>query len=97
MTRQDGYAIRQAAYDLRRLRGKNLIDKPHLTRRYHVPPQAARKFPGRPARVAANACRQEPMEMLASSSEPWYQSAKGCEPMVTGAVLEIAPTATGVA
>jgi hypothetical protein len=28
MTRQDGDAIRQAAYDLRRLRGKNLIDKP---------------------------------------------------------------------
>ena len=42
MTRQDGYTIRQAAYDLRRLRGKNLIDKPGQTRRYHVPPQAAR-------------------------------------------------------
>jgi hypothetical protein len=42
MTRQNGYTIRQAAYDLRKLRGKNLIDKPGRTRRYHVPPQAAR-------------------------------------------------------
>jgi hypothetical protein len=42
MTRQDGYTIRQASYDLRKLRGKNLIDKPGQTRRYHVPPQAAR-------------------------------------------------------
>jgi hypothetical protein len=42
MTRQDGYTIRQAAYDLRKLRGKNLIAQPGRTRRYHVPPQAAR-------------------------------------------------------
>ncbi len=46
MTRQDGYTIRQAAYDLRKLRGKNLIDKPGQTRRYHVPPQAARTIAG---------------------------------------------------
>jgi hypothetical protein len=42
MTRRDGYTTRQAAYDLRKLRGKQLIDKPGRTRRYHVPPQAAR-------------------------------------------------------
>jgi hypothetical protein len=42
MTRHDGYTIRQAAYDLRKLRGKNLIAQPGRTRRYHVPPQAAR-------------------------------------------------------
>jgi len=42
MTRRDGYTTRQAAYDLRKLRGKNLIDKPGRTRRYHVPPDAAR-------------------------------------------------------
>jgi hypothetical protein len=42
MTRHDGYTIRQAAYDLRKLRGKNLIDKPGRTRRYQVPPSAAR-------------------------------------------------------
>ena len=40
--RHDGYTIRQAAYDLRKLRGKNLIDKPGRTRRYQVPPSAAR-------------------------------------------------------
>ena len=42
MTRSDGYTIRQAAYDLRKLRGKQLIGKPARTRRYHVPPDAAR-------------------------------------------------------
>jgi hypothetical protein len=36
------YTIRQAAYDLRKLRGKQLVDKPGRTRRYHVPPLAAR-------------------------------------------------------
>jgi hypothetical protein len=46
MTRQDRYTIRQAAYDLRKLRGKNLIGKPSRTRRYHVPPQAARTIAG---------------------------------------------------
>ena len=42
MTRHDGYTTRQAAYDLRKLRGKNLISKPGRTRRYQVPPSAAR-------------------------------------------------------
>jgi hypothetical protein len=36
------YTTRQAAYDLRKLRGKQLVDKPGHTRRYHVPPAAAR-------------------------------------------------------
>ena len=36
------YTVRQAAYDLRKLRGKHLLDKPGRTRRYHVPGQAAR-------------------------------------------------------
>ncbi|KZS66474.1 hypothetical protein A4G26_27475 [Mycobacterium kansasii] len=39
---QCGYSVRQAAYDLRKLRGKQLVDKPGRTRRYHVPPPAAR-------------------------------------------------------
>jgi hypothetical protein len=42
MTGQDGYTTRQAAYDLRKLRGKQLIDKPGKTRRYTLPPHAAR-------------------------------------------------------
>ena len=37
-----GYSVRQAGYDLRKLRGKHLVDKPGRTRRYHVPPLAAR-------------------------------------------------------
>jgi hypothetical protein len=36
------YTLRQAAYDLRKLRGKDLVVKPGRTRRYHVPPEAAR-------------------------------------------------------
>jgi hypothetical protein len=39
---QTGYTIRQAAYDLRKLRGKHLIAKPGRSRRYLVPPTAAR-------------------------------------------------------
>jgi hypothetical protein len=42
ITGQESYTTRQAGYDLRKLRGKQLIDKPGRTRRYHVPPQAAR-------------------------------------------------------
>jgi hypothetical protein len=36
------YTTRQAAYDLRKLRGKQLVVKPGRTRRYQVPPLAAR-------------------------------------------------------
>jgi hypothetical protein len=39
---QTGYTIRQAAYDLRKLRGKDLLVKPGRSRRYQVPPPAAR-------------------------------------------------------
>jgi Sulfate permease family len=42
ITGHDGYTIRQAAYDLRKLRGKQLVAKPGRTRRYHVPPDGAR-------------------------------------------------------
>ena len=42
MPGHDSYTTRQAAYDLRKLRGKQLISKPGRTRRYYVPPQAAR-------------------------------------------------------
>jgi hypothetical protein len=41
-TGQESYTTRQAAYDLRKLRGKHLVDKPGRARRYHVPPQSAR-------------------------------------------------------
>ena len=36
------YTVRQAAYDLRKLRGKQLVDKPGRARRYRVPSLAAR-------------------------------------------------------
>ena len=38
----EDYSIRQGAYDLRKLRGKQLVIKPGRTRRYHVPDVAAR-------------------------------------------------------
>ncbi len=40
------YSLRQAAYDLRKLRGKQLVIKPGRTHRYHVSPQAARTITG---------------------------------------------------
>jgi hypothetical protein len=42
MTGNADYTTRQAAYDLRKLRGKHLIDKPRRSHRYQVPPQPAR-------------------------------------------------------
>jgi hypothetical protein len=36
------YSTRQAAYDLKKLRGKHLIVKPGRSRRYHAPPDALR-------------------------------------------------------
>jgi hypothetical protein len=38
----NAYGTRQGAYDLRKLRGKQLVIKPGRTRRYHVPGDAAR-------------------------------------------------------
>src|SRR5258706_10666884 len=50
------YTTRQAAYDLRKLRGKHLVDKPGRSRRYHQGRDRAglrrvrhRRFPNRPA------------------------------------------------
>lgn len=44
LTGQDehAYTLRQAGYDVRKLRGKHLVVKTGRTRRYHVPGQAAR-------------------------------------------------------
>ncbi len=42
ITGHDGYTTRQDAYDLRKLRGKQLISKPRGTRRYYLPGPAAR-------------------------------------------------------
>jgi hypothetical protein len=42
LTGDTPYTARQAAYDLRKLRGHRLIDKPGRGRRYHVPADAAR-------------------------------------------------------
>ena len=42
MTGHTDYTIRQAAYDLRKLRGKDLIVKPGRSRRYHLPAHPAR-------------------------------------------------------
>jgi hypothetical protein len=37
-----GYTVRQAAYDVRKLGGKRLVDKPGRARRYHVGAPVAR-------------------------------------------------------
>ena len=42
MTGHADYTTRQAAYDIRKLRGKGLADKPGPSRRYHIPPDSAR-------------------------------------------------------
>jgi hypothetical protein len=40
------YTLRQGAYDLRKLRAKQLVEKPGRSRRYHVPAQAAHTIAG---------------------------------------------------
>jgi len=42
MTGHTDYTIREAAYDLRKLRGKDLVIKPDRSHRYQVPSHAAR-------------------------------------------------------
>jgi hypothetical protein len=42
ITGNEDYTTRQAPYDLRKIRGKQLTDKPGRTRRYQVPPDGAR-------------------------------------------------------
>ena len=42
LTGHTGYSVRQAAYDLRKLRGQRLVDKPGRAGRYHVGAPAAR-------------------------------------------------------
>jgi hypothetical protein len=42
ITETDTYSTRQAAYDIRKLRGHNLVTKIGRSHRYHVPAQAAR-------------------------------------------------------
>ena len=46
LDRHADYTTRQGAYDLRKLRGKGLAVKPARTRRYHIPPEAARTIAG---------------------------------------------------
>ena len=43
------YTPRQAAYDLRKLRGKDLVTKPGRSRRYHCHPTAASTIAALPA------------------------------------------------
>jgi hypothetical protein len=42
MSANTGYTTRQAAYDLRKLRGKDLVERLGTSRRYQVPPWATR-------------------------------------------------------
>ena len=44
----DSYSVRQGAYDLRKLRGKQLVLKPGCTRRYHVPAASTRTITALP-------------------------------------------------
>ena len=46
ITGDTGYTARQGAYDIRKLRAKNLITRNHRSRRYLTPPDAARTIAG---------------------------------------------------
>jgi hypothetical protein len=53
-----GYTVRQAGYDLRKLRAKNLVIKPGRSRRYQVPPDAVRTI------IAVTTLRDQVLEPL---------------------------------
>ena len=61
------YSIRQAAYDLRKLRGKQLVDKPARTRRHRVPALAARTI----APLLTPATRSSPRSSLRCAAPAW--------------------------
>ncbi len=46
ITRDTGYTARQGAYDIRKLRAKDLITRQHRSRRYLTPPEAVRTIAG---------------------------------------------------
>jgi len=46
ITGDTGYTARQGAYDIRKLRAKNLITRKHRSRRYVTPPDAVRTIAG---------------------------------------------------
>jgi hypothetical protein len=48
MTGRTDNTTRQAAYDLRKIRGKQLIEKLGRSHRYHLPAEAARIITGSP-------------------------------------------------
>ena len=61
----EDYSVRQGAYDLRKLRGKQLAIKPRRARRYHVPEAAARSLA--PTSLPSSASG-EPLHTLPSAS-----------------------------
>jgi hypothetical protein len=65
-----GYSLRQAAYDLRKLRGKQLVDKPGRTRRYIVMPQPARTIAPSPP-CSPSATRSSPRSSPGSAAPAW--------------------------
>ena len=62
-----GYTVRQAGYDLRKLPGKHLVDKPGRTRRYHVPPRL--RAPSPPC--SPSATRSSPRSWPGSAARRW--------------------------
>ena len=76
LTRHHRYTTRQAAYDLRKLRGKGLADKPGRTRRYHIPPDAARTI----AALLACATRSSRPSWPESAAPGWAASPRPRSP-----------------
>ena len=67
MTGHADYTVRQAAYDLRKLRGKSLVDKPDRSRRYQLQPAGARTI------TALLTLRDQVIRpILAGIRSPWW-------------------------
>ncbi len=86
-TEQD-YTVRQAAYDLRKLRGKQLVVKPGRTRRYQLPGQAPAPSPL--ARAARSGHRAGRPRQPPASTATTRTSATACAPCSTSSAIKAA-------
>ena len=62
-----GYTVRRPGYDLRKLRGKQLVDKPGRTRRYHVRPRPHAPSPP----CSPSATRSSPRSSPRCAARAW--------------------------
>jgi cell division septation protein DedD len=101
MTGDTDYTSRQGAYDLRKLRGKDLVVKPGRSRRYHLLTQAASTIPARSPCATRSSAPSSPVSAAhgsdanpppgPASTATTNSSASTCKPCSTTSASPQAP------